>query len=144
VSAKDVVHNAIRVALEKDNWSITDDPLYLKASAKVGLYIDLGAEKLLVAERSGQKIAVEVKSFLGLSAVNEFHLALGQFLNYRLALKRLDPDRILYLAVPVDTYETFFVGNYSGLLKTAVSARAKRGLKRLRSVVSCDAHHHIG
>jgi hypothetical protein len=112
VSAKDVVHNAIRVALEKDNWSITDDPLYLKASAKVGLYIDLGAEKLLVAERSGQKIAVEVKSFLGLSAVNEFHLALGQFLNYRLALKRLDPDRILYLAVPVDTYETFFVDTF--------------------------------
>lgn len=108
MSAKDVVHNAIRVALEKDNWVITDDPLYLKASAKVGLYIDLGAEKLLVAERLDQKIAVEVKSFLGLSAVNEFHLALGQFLNYRLALKRLDPQRVLYLAIPVDTYETFF------------------------------------
>jgi hypothetical protein len=72
----------------------------------------LGAEKLLIAERSGQRIAVEVKSFLGLSAVNEFHLALGQFLNYRLALKRLDPDRILYLAVPVDTYETFFVDEF--------------------------------
>jgi XisH protein len=112
VSAKDVVHNAIRVALEKESWVITADPLYLKASAKVGLYIDLGAEKLLVAERSGQRIAVEVKSFLGLSAVNEFHLALGQFLNYRLALKRLDPDRVLYLAVPVDTYETFFVDEF--------------------------------
>ncbi len=112
MSAKDIVHDAVRKALEKDGWVITDDPLYLKASARVGIYIDLAAERLLIAERLEQKIAVEIKSFLGLSVVNEFHLALGQFLNYRLALEQLDPERILYLAVPIDTYEIFFADSF--------------------------------
>ena len=33
---------------------------------------------------------------------------MGQFLNYRLALTTIDPVRILYLAVPSDTYDSFF------------------------------------
>jgi hypothetical protein len=46
--------------------------------------IDLAAEKLIAAEREGEKIAVEVKSFLERSsAISEFHTALGQFINYR-------------------------------------------------------------
>lgn len=28
--AKDVFHNAVRVALEKDGWTITQDPLHIK------------------------------------------------------------------------------------------------------------------
>jgi XisH protein len=40
--------------------------------------------------------------------ISDFHSALGQFLNYRLALQMSEPDRILYLALPVDTYESFF------------------------------------
>jgi hypothetical protein len=112
VSAKDIFHDAVRLALEKDGWVVTDDPLYIKASRQIGMYVDLGAERLLAADRSGQKIAVEIKSFLGLSAINEFHLALGQFLNYRLALSKLEPDRVLYLAVPEDTYEQFFVDEF--------------------------------
>jgi hypothetical protein len=72
----------------------------------------LAAEKLLIAERAEQKIAVEIKSFLGISVIHEFHLALGQFLNYRLALERLDSERILYLAVPIDTYEIFFTDEF--------------------------------
>jgi hypothetical protein len=112
MSAKDVFHNAVRSALEKDGWVITDDPLYLKASPKIGMYIDLGAEKLLAAERNGQKIAIEIKSFLGLSAIQEFHLALGQFLNYRLALGKMQPDRVLYLAVPEDVYIEFFTDEF--------------------------------
>jgi len=69
----------------------------------------LAAEKLIAAEREGQKIAVEVKSFLERSsAISEFHTALGQFINYRGALRRLQPERVLYLAVPLTTYKTFF------------------------------------
>jgi glucose-6-phosphate 1-dehydrogenase len=69
----------------------------------------LAAEKLIAAEREGQKIAVEVKSFLErFSAISEFHTALGQFINYRGALRRLQPERVLYLAVPSTTYKTFF------------------------------------
>jgi hypothetical protein len=49
-----------------------------------------------------------VKSFVGASEVTEFHLALGQTLNYRLALKKEQPERILYLAISEDTYRDFF------------------------------------
>ena len=72
------------------------------------MYIDLGAEEIVAAEREGQKIAVEIKSFLGTSSILEFHTALGQFFNYRLALEEKEPDRTLYLAVPLHTYDEFF------------------------------------
>ena len=60
------------------------------------------------AEKSGQKIAVEIKSFLSDSAVFDFHLALGQFLNYRWVLETTEPERKLYLAVPIYAYQSFF------------------------------------
>lgn len=72
------------------------------------MYIDLAAEKVIVADKEGEKIAVEVKSFLGASNISEFHMALGQFINYRYALEDFEAQRILYLAVPVKTYEEFF------------------------------------
>ncbi len=108
MSARDVFHESVKSALLKDNWVITHDPLKLKFSKDDRLRIDLGAEQLLVAERGVQKIAVEVKSFLSESAMFDFHLALGQFLNYRLALRNLEPDRSLYLAVPIAAYNSFF------------------------------------
>ena len=58
--------------------------------------------------RDQEKIAVEIKTFLSDSPLTDYHAALGQFLNYRLALEISDPTRILYLAVPVVAYETFF------------------------------------
>ena len=57
--AKDIFHNAVKHALEKDGWLITDDPIYLDFGG-VEIYIDLGAEKIIAAEREGEKIAVEV------------------------------------------------------------------------------------
>ncbi|HLP92249.1 MAG TPA: element excision factor XisH family protein [Nostocaceae cyanobacterium] len=105
--AKDKFHNTVKNALIKDGWTITDDPLFLEFGG-VDLYVDLGAEKMLAAQKDNQKIAVEVKSFLGDSTISEFHHALGQLLNYRLILRRQDPDRFLYLAVPLDIYESFF------------------------------------
>ena len=107
MSAKDATHNAVRHALEKDGWTITQDPYYIKVGG-VEMYIDLGAEEIVAAEREGQKIAVEIKSFLGASSISEFHTALGQFFNYRLALEEKDPERTLYLAVPLNTYDEFF------------------------------------
>lgn len=108
MSAKDVFHEVVKIALQKDGWEITNDPLKISLWG-VNLSSDLGAEKLIGAEREGQKIAVEVKSFLERSsAISEFHTALGQFINYRGALKRLQPERVLYLAVPLTTYKTFF------------------------------------
>lgn len=68
----------------------------------------MGAERLIAAERGQDKIAVEIKSFLSDSPVSEFHTALGQCLNYRMVLSELQPERILYLAVSLDAYESFF------------------------------------
>lgn len=106
--ARDRFHQIVKTALIRDGWTVTHDPLQLKVGG-VDMEIDLGAERLLAAEREGTRIAVEVKSFLAsASAISEFHTALGQFINYRAALRREDPDRILYLAVPDLTYNGFF------------------------------------
>jgi len=70
--------------------------------------IDLGAERLLAAERAGEKIAVEIKTFVGDSPITDYHAALGQFLNYRLALELNQSDRKLYLAIPIAVHEALF------------------------------------
>lgn len=105
--AKDRFHNIVRNALEKDGWKITADPYEINVD-DVDFEIDLAAEQLLGAEKEGQKIAVEIKSFISPSNVSEFHTALGQFLNYRDALDKIEPKRQLYLAVRVPIYESFF------------------------------------
>lgn len=105
--ARDAFHDAVRHALEKEGWTITHDPFPIRAEFGQ-MYIDLGAEKVLAAERSGQKIAVEIKSFIQNSPISEFHTALGQFINYRTILAEQESDRILYLAIPLDTYSSFF------------------------------------
>ena len=105
--AKDLFHTTVRIALEKDGWIITDENLFIQVE-DVDFYIDLAAERIIAAEKTGQKIAVDIKSFLGASDVTEFHLALGQCLSYRSALSLIEPDRTLYLAVPVDVYNEFF------------------------------------
>jgi hypothetical protein len=105
--AKDLFHDAVKQALLKEQWIIPADPLKIKIEG-VKLEIDLAAEKVFAAEKAGRKIAVEIKSFLSPSTITDFHAALGQFLNYRLALQMREPDRTLYLAAPIDTYESFF------------------------------------
>jgi hypothetical protein len=112
MSARDLFHNAVRRGLEKDQWVISSDPLELEWE-EVTVKIDLAAERLLAAERGEEKIAVEIKSFISTSAISDFHTALGQFLNYQIMLEVNDPDRHLYLAVPIDTYETFFQSRFA-------------------------------
>jgi hypothetical protein len=108
MSARDFFHDVVRKALQKDGWQITHDPFKLRVGG-VDMSIDLGAERLIAAERENRKIAVEVKSFLEKSsAISEFHTALGQFINYRGALRLQEPERVIYLAVPLTTYKTFF------------------------------------
>jgi hypothetical protein len=105
--AKDLFHNTVKIALQKDGWKITHDPYQLRYGV-ADVYIDLAAEEAIAAEKEGRKIAVEVKSFAGGSTISEFHTALGQFLNYRVAIEvSSEPERMLYLAVPTDTYQMF-------------------------------------
>jgi XisH protein len=39
--------------------------------------------------------------------MHSFHLAVGQYLNYRIALNANEPHRILILAVPDETFTKF-------------------------------------
>jgi len=112
MSAKDRFHDVVKTALQKDGWRITHDPLTVRIEGIADMYIDLGAQKLIAAEQNGQKIAVEVKSFIGTSTISEFHTALGQFINYRYALEVQEPDRVLYLAVPLNAYSDFFTKSF--------------------------------
>ncbi|MEH1866594.1 MAG: element excision factor XisH family protein [Nostoc sp.] len=108
MSAKDAFHTVVKTALEKEGWLITHDPYTLQAGT-LELYIDLGAEKVIAAEKQGQKIAVEIKSFLSPSKITELYAALGQFIIYRIALQKKEANRTLYLAVPSTVYNEFFL-----------------------------------
>jgi hypothetical protein len=106
--ARDVFHNQVKTALSKDGWTVTHDPFVIRISEAIKLQIDLAAESAIAAERDSEKIAVEIKSFIADSDISEFHTALGQYLNYSQAIEEQEPNRSLYLAVPVDTYKDFF------------------------------------
>ena len=105
--AKDLFDEAVKTALVKEDWTITHDPLLLD-SLNTQIYVDLGAEQVIGAERNTDRIAVEIKSFLGPSYVYEFYPALGQYMAYLRALSMREPDRKLILAVPEKAYKAFF------------------------------------
>ena len=106
--AKDIFHEVVKKAIEADGWNVTHDPYRLSVLGREA-QVDLGAEKnFIAAEKGFQRIAVEVKSFLNPSFTYDFHLALGQYLNYILLLEEQEPDRQLYLAVSSNIYETYF------------------------------------
>lgn len=106
--ARDKYHDNVKEALEKEGWKITDDPYFLMIGRRRG-FIDLGAEKkLIAAERGSEKIAVEIKSFIGNSDLDQFEDALGKFLIYLNALEIKEPERLLYLAVPKGFHKRFF------------------------------------
>lgn len=99
MAAKDKYHGQVRRALEKEGWTITHDPYFLKLEG-VNYPVDLGAERMIAAQKENQKILVEVKSFAVESIPNEFHTALGQYLDYALGLEEVDPDRLIFWQFP--------------------------------------------
>jgi len=103
----DIFHSAVKNALEKDGWTITHDPLRLEIG-KRRMYVDLGAECLIAAEKNLRKIAVEVKSFVGKSDCKDLEDALGQYVLYQKVLNATDRERILYLAVNEITFMGIF------------------------------------
>jgi XisH protein len=105
--AKDTYHNAVKNALIKDGWTITDDPYFIKYE-DAELYADLAAEKPIAAERQGQKIVVEIKSFIGRSLMYDFHGALGQYIVYRNLIQLTAPEYTLYLGIDDAVYQDFF------------------------------------
>lgn len=107
MTAKDKHHEAAKRALVRDGWTITHDPYRLTIGRRRA-FIDLGAEMPIAAEKEGRRIAVEIKSFLGLSELNDLENAVGQFGVYRVALQKKDPERILYLALPDEVRSFLF------------------------------------
>ncbi|WP_333250486.1 MULTISPECIES: element excision factor XisH family protein [unclassified Microcoleus] len=64
MAAKDIFHTSVKIALQKENWVITDDPLRLEVGG-TKFEIDLGAKSLL--------LSVKVKKLVyksNLSSVN--------------------------------------------------------------------------
>ncbi|PSF37610.1 fatty-acid synthase [Aphanothece hegewaldii CCALA 016] len=105
--AKDIFHDTVKIALNKGGWIITNDPLVIRYGGK-DLFIDLGAQRIIAAERQGVKIAVEIKSFIGASQINDLENALGQYIVYRNILEEIEKDRILYLAISNKAFKDIF------------------------------------
>ncbi len=121
--AKNIHHGAVSRALTADGWTITHDPLTLSYGGK-DLYVDLGAERTtLAAERAGQRIAVEIQSFLSRSPVRDLEEAVGQYDIYRALLAETEPDRLLYLAVPRRVYEGLLTERFGQLIVTRLQLR---------------------
>lgn len=104
---KDVYHDCAKQALINDGWTITDDPLSLKIGKK-DLFVDLGAKKILIAEKQEQKIAVEVKSFIGSSEIEDLKNALGQYILYKKIMKHQLSEYTLYLAIRDSVFQRLF------------------------------------
>jgi XisH protein len=111
----DIIHNLVKNALTKDGWLITDDP-YIIQYRRTMLYADLGAERPIAAERNGQRLVVEVKSFIGASKIQDLKEALGQYDIYRYLLEETAPDRKLYIAISKVAYNAFFTQDVTQLI----------------------------
>jgi XisH protein len=105
--AKDLYHDAVKQALINNGWTITADP-YIIRYEDAELYADLAAESPIAAQRQGQKIVVEIKSFVGRSLMYDFHAALGQYIVYRNLIQLTEPEYIVYRAIDESVYQEFF------------------------------------
>lgn len=95
MSAKDRYHDWVKETLIQAGWTISHDPLSIRIG-KIGVQVDLGLEYLIGADKDTQKIAVEIKGFINLSKITDFYAAFGQYLCYKVALAKKEPDRTLY------------------------------------------------
>jgi XisH protein len=59
---RDKAHLAVRHALQKEGWIITHDPLLLEYGG-TNLFVDLGAEQPLGAEKEGSRLRLKLKAF---------------------------------------------------------------------------------
>lgn len=101
--ARDRYHDIVKRALVKDGWTVTHDPYHIGVGGR-SVYVDLAAERMIAAERGDEKIAVEIKSFLGESDIRDLEQAVGQFVFYRFLIEQVDRERQLLLAVTDDVF----------------------------------------
>lgn len=121
--ARDLYHHTVVHALLADGWEVTHDPLSLSYGGR-DLYVDLGAERETIgAEKEGQKIAVEIKSFVSASPIHDLEEAIGQYQVYRSVLAEVEPNRLLYLAVAQRVYESLFAERFGQLILKSLQLR---------------------
>lgn len=115
MTRKDIHHDKVKEALRKDGWTITHDPFRLRLGKK-RLAMDLGAERLISAEKGMRKIVVEIKSFIGRSDVKDLEQALGQYVLYEQVISEQKVERELYLAVHRRAYLAVFQSELGKIL----------------------------
>ena len=105
--ARDIFHENVKQALIEEGWNVTNDPLTFKIG-KVQVQIDLGAERLIAAEKGEERIAIEIKTFSSVSFITALYEAIGKYIVYRNVLSLSQSDRTLFLAIPENIYNRFF------------------------------------
>lgn len=116
MSAKNIYHDTVVRALSADGWTITHDPFRLSYGGR-NLFVDLGAERMAIAaEKAGEKIAVEISSFVSPSPIRDLEQAVGQYDIYRAVLAVDHPERLLYLAVPGIVYDAVLADQFGQLI----------------------------
>ncbi|MCB0846627.1 MAG: fatty-acid oxidation protein subunit alpha [Bacteroidetes bacterium] len=104
--ARDIIHEAIREAIERAGWNVTNDPLTIDLTEDDTYFdIDLGAERETSEGVTQKVLAIEIKSFIRSSVINAFHEALGQYLNYQAAIHEQGLDYELFMAISEDGWE---------------------------------------
>jgi hypothetical protein len=132
--AKDIYHQTVKIALVKDGWTITHDPYRIRLARGKNLFVDLGAERLIAADRGTEKIAVEIKSFTRASDMKDLEDALGQFVLYARLLIRYSPERTLYLAVTEEIRKTVFEEEAGQILMRMASSASSPSILHRRSL----------
>ena len=103
--ARDLIHYHVRRALEKEGWTITADPFFLRLSSKTNMEFDLQAEKFISAKKGNEQVFIEIKSFARRSLLYTFYEALGQYLCYRDAIREANFESPIFLAIPLLAYK---------------------------------------
>jgi XisH protein len=104
--------------LLKKPWSKMAGRLQISLKwSRSNMFVDLGAERLIGATKGTKKIAVEIKSFIGESEVNDLENALGQYLLYRSVMKKSKPERTLYLAVSEEAWANVLTDDLGSLVQ---------------------------
>ncbi len=99
----DKYHDAVKNALVKDGWTITNDPFTIDFEDAT-LFADLAAERTIAAQKDHEKIAIEIKMFGSNSAYDDLEKAFGQYQVYRSFLRQIEPLRAIFLAVPLEKF----------------------------------------
>ena len=104
---KDQIHEAVKNALIKDGWTITDDPYRIEYE-EADVYADLRIEKGNAGGEAQRVLVIEIKEFTGVSPMHRLEQALGQYQVYRSYLRQIAPEEQLYLAVDKASYDPLF------------------------------------